>query len=141
MPADEIHVADLLQSRIGDDDGRARRELAQVVDRVLIEINMIGNTEPHRRFHSPRDALDIDVVINVDVIHGAVAAAGAASEGERGHHVVVNAAQGTDRSRRIHDDAPGIDHLAVLGDDLIVRREDDRRVPQPAKRDSRRRTP
>ena len=96
---DNIDVAHLLQSRIRNDDGGARRELAHILHRVHVEINLIGNSEPHMGLCPPSHALDIEVVIDIDVIGGAVAAAGAASEGEGGHQVVVNRAQRSDGSR------------------------------------------
>ena len=129
---DDVHVADLLQHRIGNDDGGARRELAQVLHGVHVEVDLIGNAEPHMRWCPPGHAFDVQVVIHVDVVGGAVAAAGPASEGEGGHHVVVNAAERSDGSRRIHDDASRVDHLAELADDLVVARENDRRVSQSA---------
>ena len=125
-------MADLLQDWIGDDDGRARWELAQILHRVHVEINLIGNSEPHMGLCPPSHALDVEVVIDIYVVGGAVAAAGAASERKSGHQVVVNCAQRSDRPGRIHDDPPRVDHLAELADDLIVAREDDRRVSQPA---------
>ena len=111
---DNVYMADLLQSWIGDDDGGARRELAQILHGVHVEIDLIGNSEPHMGLCPPRHALDVEVVIDIYVIGGAVAAAGPASEGKGGHQVVVNAAQRSDRSRRIHDDPPRVDHLAEL---------------------------
>ena len=77
---DDVHVADLLQDRIGDDDGGARRELAQVLHGVQVEVDLIGNAEPHMGLCPPGHAFDIQVVIHVDVVGGAVAAAGSASE-------------------------------------------------------------
>ena len=129
---DDVDVADLLQRWIGDDEGRARREVAQVLHRVHVEVDLIGNSEPHMGWRPSRHALDVQVVIDVDVVGGAVAAAGAAAERERRHHVVVDAAQRANRSRRIHDDAPGIDHLAELADDLVIVREDDCGMSEPA---------
>ena len=84
------------------------------------------------RLCPPRHAFDVEVVVHIYVVGRAVAAAGPASEGEGGHHVVVNAAQRSDRSRRIHDDPPRVDHLTELSDDLIVARENDRRMSKPA---------
>ncbi len=55
---------------------------SHILHRVHVEINLIGNSEPHMSLCPPSHALDVEVVIDVDVIGGAVAAAGAASEGE-----------------------------------------------------------
>ena len=84
------------------------------------------------RLCPPGHAFDIQVVIDIDVVGRAVAAAGAASERERRHHVVVDAADRSDRARRIHDDPSRVDHLAELADDLVVARENDRRVSKPS---------
>ncbi len=89
-------MADLLQSRIGNDDGGARRKLAHILHRVHVEINLIGNPEPHMGLRPPSHTLDVEVVIDIYVIGGAVAAAGATSEGEGGHQIVVNAAHRSD---------------------------------------------
>ena len=132
VPPDDVEVADLLQNRIGNDDGGARGELTQGLHGVHVEINLIGNAEPHRRLGPPRNPLDVEIMIDINVIRGAVAAAGPASEREGGHHVVVNATNRSDGSRRIHNDPPGVDHLAELSDDLIVAREDHRRMSNSA---------
>ncbi len=89
---------------------------------------------------SPSQALDIEVVINVDVVRGAVAAAGATAKGKCRHQVVVNPAQSTDRPRRIHDDSPGVNYLAELSDDLSLREKITAVCPDPP-HDSRPRTP
>jgi hypothetical protein len=79
----------------------------------------------------PSHTFDVEIVIQVHVIGGAVAAGGSAAEGEGGHHVVVNTAQRSNGSRRIHNDPAGIDHLTEPCDDLIVARENDRRMSKP----------
>ncbi len=103
----------------------------QILHRIHVEVNLIGNSEPHMVLGPPSQALDVEVVIDVDVVGGAVAAAGAASEGECRHKIVVNRAQRSDGSGRIDDDPSCVDHLAELADDLIVAREDDSRVAEP----------
>ncbi len=120
---------------------RARWELAQILHRVQVEINLIGNPEPHMGLCPPSHALDVEVVIDIYVIGGAVAAAGPASEGEGGHQIVVNRAQRSDGARRVHNDPPRVDHLAELADDLIVARENNRRMSQARRHGSRPRKP
>src|SRR5580765_141170 len=80
----------------------------------------------------PSYTFDIEIVIDIYVVGRAVAAAGATSEGEGRHEVVVDGAQCSDRARRVHDDPPRVHHLTELADDLIVTRENDCRVSQPA---------
>ena len=77
---DDIHVAELFQCRAGNNDGRLRWKLVYVLHRVHVEINLIGNSEPHMGLGPPSHSLDIEVVIDIYVVGGAVAAAGAASE-------------------------------------------------------------
>ena len=101
---------------------------AQILHGVHVEVNLIGNAEPHMRLCPPGHAFDIQVVIDVDVVGGAVAAAGAAAKRKGRHHVVVDAAESSDRARRVHDDSTGIDHVAELADDLFVARENDGRM-------------
>ena len=76
----DINVAHMLQSRIGNDDGGARRELPQVLDSVHVEINLIRNPEPHVSLRPPSHALDVEVVINIDVVGSTVPPASPASE-------------------------------------------------------------
>ena len=104
----------------------------QILYRVHVEVDLIGNSEPHMGLCPPSHALDVQVVIDVDVVGGAVAAAGSAAEGKGRHHVVVDCAQRADRARRIHDDPPRVDHVAEFANDLVVAREHDRRVSQAA---------
>src|SRR5208283_1005105 len=96
VAANNIHVAEMLQRRIGDDDGGGRWELTDIFHRVHVEINLIRNSEPHMGLCPPSHTFDIEVVIDIYVIGGAVAAAGAASEGEGGHEIVVDASHGAD---------------------------------------------
>jgi hypothetical protein len=93
---DQVHVPDLLHGGIGNNNGGARGELAYILHRVQVEVNLIRNSEPHMRLRPPSHTLDVEVVIDIDVIRGAVAAAGPASEGKGGHQIVVN------RSQRSH---------------------------------------
>src|ERR1700758_5746342 len=83
------------------------------------------------RLCPPGYALDVEVVIDVDVVHRAVASARPASKREGRHHIVVDAAERSNRSRRVHDDSPGVDDLAELPDNLIIARKDDCGVPDP----------
>src|SRR5208283_1768166 len=93
-------------------------------DRIHVEVNLIGYPEPHMVLCPPSQTFDIKVVIDVDVVGGAVAATGAASEGEGRDQIVVNRAQRADRSGRIHDDASGVNDFTELADDFVVVRED-----------------
>ena len=77
---DDVQVADLLQDRIGNDNGGARWELTQTLHRVHVEVNLIGHAEPHRRLCPPGHSFDVKIMINIHVVGGAVAAAGPASE-------------------------------------------------------------
>ena len=83
------------------------------------------------RLCPPGYALDVEVVIDIDVVHRAVASARPASKREGRHHIVVDAAERSNRSRRVDDDAPGVDDVGELADDLIIAREDDRGMPDP----------
>ena len=67
-----------------------------ILHRVQVEINLIGNSEPHMGLRPSSHTLDIEVVIDSYVIGGAVAAAGATSEGEGRWQIVVNAAHRSD---------------------------------------------
>src|SRR5271167_2352284 len=106
--------------------------MAQVLHRVQVEVDLIRNAEPHMGLCPPRHTLSVEVVVHIDIVHRAVAAAGSAAEGEGGHHVVVNATQRPDGSRRIHNDPSRVDDLAELPDDLFVARENDRSMSQSA---------
>src|SRR5271167_2330272 len=102
--------------------------MAQVLHGVQVEVDLIRNAEPHMRRCPPRHPFDVEVVVHIYIVHRAVAAAGPTSEGEGGYHVVVNATQSSNGSRRIHNDPPRVDHLTKLPDDLFVARENDRRM-------------
>ncbi len=127
-----VHVAELLQGGVGDDEGRTRWKVSEVLNRVHVEVNLVGNTKPHVCLRPARYALDVEVVVDVDIVGRAVAAARPAAEGEGRDHVVVHAAQGTDRSGRIDDDATGVDHLSKLLNDRLVVRKDHGCVSQAA---------
>src|SRR5579862_267064 len=129
---DDIHVAELLQSRVGNNDGAARREITQILHRIQVEVDLIGNPEPHMGLCSPSHALDVEVVIDICVVSGAVATAGPAPEGEGGHQIVVNGAQRSDGAWRVHNDPPRVHDLTELTDDLVVARENNRRMPKAA---------
>ena len=77
---DNVQVAHLFQERIGDDERRLRRELAEILHGVHVEVDLIGNAEPHMGLCPPSHAFDVEIVIQVHVVRGAVAAAGPASE-------------------------------------------------------------
>ncbi len=59
-----------------DRDGKC----AEVFHRVQVEVDLIGNTEPHMRRCPPGHTFDIQVMVEIDVVGGTVAAAGPASE-------------------------------------------------------------
>ncbi len=86
----------------------------------------------NRCWRPSRHALDIQVVIDVDVVGGAVAAAGAAAERKGGHQVVIDAAERANRSGRVHDDSAGINDLAELTDDFVVFGENDCGMSEPS---------
>src|SRR5208282_153580 len=70
---DDVDVPEPLQRRVRNNNGGAGRELMHVLHRIQVEINLIGNPEPHMGLCPPSHALDVEVVIEIDVIGGAVA--------------------------------------------------------------------
>src|SRR5579884_1607976 len=98
VAAHDVHVSDLFERGVGHDHRGTRWERGDVLHRIHIEINLVGNSEPHMRWRPSRLALDVEVVIDVYVVRGAVSAARAAAERKRGYHVVVNSAQRADRT-------------------------------------------
>src|SRR5208337_5148702 len=106
----QVDVADLLQSWTRNDDRRARYELAHILHRVPVEIDLVGNSKPHMGLGPPSHTLDVEVVIDIDVVGRAVAAAGAAAEGERWREVVVDSSHCSHGARRVHQDASRIHH-------------------------------
>jgi hypothetical protein len=57
-----------------------RDELAQIFHGVEVEVDLIGNTEPHMRWCPPSHAFDIQVMVQIDVVRGTVTAARPTSE-------------------------------------------------------------
>src|SRR5579864_6824591 len=130
--ADGVHVTEAFHPRAGDDHGGTRRKRMHILDGVEIEIDLIGNAEPHLGLGPARKALDVEVVIDVYVVGGAVASAGATAEGKGGDQIVVDPAERTDRARRIYDDASRVHHLAEFADDVVIAGEDRRGVAEAA---------
>ena len=133
MTPDNVHVSDSLQTGIGDDDGRLRCEVAQILNGIHVEVNLIRNSKPHMVLCPAGDPLYVQVMKDIYVVGGAIAAARPASKGKSGNKIVVDRAQCSDGSRRIHNDPPRIDHLCELADNLLVAREDDRRVSESSR--------
>ena len=75
-------------------------------------------------------ALDIKVVINIHVVRSAVAATRSTPKRECGDQIVVNGAKGPDRSRRIHNDSPGVDYFSEFANNILISREHHRRVSE-----------
>src|SRR5271166_4198347 len=90
---DNVDVTDLLERCIRDHDGAARGELTQILHRVHVEVNLVRNSEPHMVLCPACQALDVEIVINVHVVGGAIAAAGSTSKRKSGDQIVVNGAK------------------------------------------------
>src|SRR5215467_603546 len=100
-------MSHLLQNRVGNDNRGTRWELAQILDRIAIEVDLVGNAVPHMCLGPPGHSLDVQIVIDIDVVRGAIAAAGAAAERKGRYQIVIHTAQGTYRTRGVYDDPAG----------------------------------
>src|SRR5947209_13135654 len=133
MTAHNIDVSHLLQGRVGYDDCRLRGELAEILHSVHVEENLVGNSEPHMGLCPASHALDVEVVINIDVIGGAITTASSAPEREGGDEVVVNRTQRADGTRRVDDDPAGVDHISEIANNLFVARENNSSVSEASR--------
>ena len=129
--SDQVCVPDLLQSRTSHDDGGKRRKLTYILHRVHVEVDLIGDSVPHMRLCPPSHTFDIQVVIDIHVVGGAVAATSAASERVGWQQVVVHSAHRSDGTGRVHDDSPGVHHFTELPYDFLIARKNHRRMSQP----------
>src|SRR5690348_1842232 len=90
VSSDNVDVPDLLEACVGNDDRATRRKLAKVLDRVHVEVNLIRNSEPHVILGPARLTLDVEIVIDVDVVGRAVAAACSTPKRKGRNQIVVN---------------------------------------------------
>ena len=121
--ADPLDQAEGVEVVAGDDQRVAGRQLAQPLEGAGVEVDLVGGAEPLVGGGPLGHRLDVQVVLDGDVLDRAVAAAGAAAEGQRRREVVVDAAEGAHRGGRVDDDPAGVhglvdlllEHLRLLG--------------------------
>ena len=132
LAAQHLHHPTLIGEVVGDDHHCLAIQFAQVIQRTGVEERVGRHPEPLRRSPALRDGLDVEQLAVVDVLGRARPAPRSAAQRERRGQIVVDAAEGADRRRRVDQDAAGAHRQRIGVDHRLVIAVDRRGVPQPA---------
>ena len=118
---DLVDHAELLHDLVAHDDRAVEVvHVAQIPDRVRLEIGLRRHLEPLHVVVPPCDALDVDEVDGLDVAGHRVAAVGAAAQGQGRGDGVVDIADATKRARGVPDDTASVHAQTEFTGQILV---------------------